>query len=106
MHINENRFHLIHYKSKLKLAKALHSFRNVILNTEIFDLNRIIDSLFNKLSRISKILSDGLPTFIWNSITNHHSFSFNKLHIKLFFSYKKKFLWPQHLSKLNKAKKI
>jgi len=106
MHINENRFHIIHYKSKLRLAKALHTFRRVILNTEIFDLNRIIDSLTNKLSHVSKILSDSLPTFIWNSITNHHLSSFNNLHIKLFSSYKKKFLWLQHLTKLNKTKEI
>jgi len=32
--------------------------------------------------------------------------SFNNLHIKLFFSYKKKFIWLQHLFKVNKTKKI
>jgi len=106
MHIDENRFHLIHYKSKLRLGKALHSFRKIILNTEIFDLNKIIDLFTNKLFRILKILSDSLSTFIWNSIINYHFPSFNNLHTKLFSSYKKKFHWLQHISKLNKIKKI
>jgi len=106
LHINENRFHLTHYKSKLRFERALHSFRKIVLNTEIFDLSRIIGFLSHKLSNISKVLSDSLPTFIWNSITNRHITSFNIFHFKLFSSYKKKFLWLQHVSKINKAKKI
>jgi len=106
LHVNENRFHFIHYKSKLKLARALHSFRRIILNTEIFYLSRLIAFLTNKLSNISKMLSDFLPTFIWNSIINRHFFSFNKFHSKLISFYKKKFLWLLQASKSNKAKKI
>jgi len=106
LHIDENRFHLTHYKSKSKLARALHSFRKIVLNIEIFDLSRTIASLTNELSIISRMLSDSFPTFIWNNITNHYFPAFNNLHFKLFSSYKKKFLWLLRTSKLNKVKKI
>jgi len=60
----------------------------------------------NKLSYISRILSDSLPAYIWNNVTNFHFRSFNNLYIKLFPSHKKKFFWLLHRSELNKANKI
>jgi len=91
MHINRNRFHLIHYKSTLKLEKTLHTFRITMFNIEIFDLNnRIIDSLTKELSRTSKILYLVLYQLIYG-ITTLTIISFNNLYTKLFFSYKQKF---------------
>jgi len=45
---------------------------------------------------------------MWNSITSYHSCSFNNLHtcIKLFSSYKKKFLWLLHITKRNEMSRI
>jgi len=101
-----NRFHLIHYKSTLRFEKTLHNFRTSMLNIEIFDLNRIIDSLTKKLCNISRILSDSLPTYIWNNITNYHFHSFNKLHTKLHLIYKKKISWLLFKNNINKITKI
>jgi len=77
-----------------------------MLNIEIFDLNRIIYFLTKELSRTSRILSDTLPTYIWNNITNYHFRSFNNLYTKLFSSYKQKFQSLSHSFKMNKIKKI
>jgi|GEM_PF-7002331 len=106
MNINRNTLYLTHYKSTVKFERSLHIFRTSILNIEIFDLNRIIDSLTKKLYNCSRILSDTLPTYIWNNITNYHFSSFNKLHIKLFSAYKKKCFWLIHKNNINKIKKI
>jgi len=84
----------------------LQRFRTSILNIEIFDLNRNIDFLINKLFINSKLLSDSLPSYIWNSITSYHFDSFNKLHNKLHSPYKKKFQWLAHKNNMNKIKKI
>jgi len=105
-HINRNRFHLTHYKSISKLEKALHIFRTTLLNTEIFDLNRIMDSITRELFYTSKLLSDTLPPYIWNSIINFHFRSFNNSYWKLFHTHKKKFRSLLHRSKINKIKKI
>jgi len=91
MHVNEKRFYLSHYKSFSRFGTALHKFRKTMLDIEIFDLNRI-DSLTEELSYNSRILSDSLPTYIWNNITNHHFYSFNNLYFKLFLSHKKNFI--------------
>jgi len=90
----------------MKFERSLHVFRISILNIEIFDLNRIIDSLTKKLCNNSRILSDSLPTYIWNNITNYHFRSFNNLHTKLFSAYKKKFYWLLHRNYMNKTKII
>jgi len=74
MNMNK-RFYLTHYKSIRKFERSLHIFRLSLLNIEIFDLNRLIDSLTKKLCDISRMLSDSLPTYIWN-ITNYHFYSF------------------------------
>jgi len=71
-----NSFHLTHYKSTMKFERSLHIFRTSLLNIEIFYLNRIIDSLTKELCSYSRILSDSLPTYIWNNITNYHFRSF------------------------------
>jgi len=100
------RFHLNHYKSYSRLGIALHRFRKTMLDIEIFDLNRIIDSLTEELSYNSRCISDSLPTYIWNNTTKHHFHSFKNLHIKLYLSYKKKFSGLLHKFNINKAKKI
>jgi len=106
LHIDVNRFRVTHFKSKLKLERALHSFREVILNTEIFDLSRTITFLTDKLYKVSKILSDSFPTFIWNSIIKRYFPSFNNSQFKMFSFYKKKFHRLLRAAKLSKAKKI
>jgi len=45
MNMNRDMFCLTYYKSTLKFERSLHIFRTSMLNIEIFDLNRIIDSL-------------------------------------------------------------
>jgi len=77
-----------------------------MLNVEIFDLNRLIDSFTKKLCDISRTLSDFLPTYVWNNITNYHFRSFNKLHTKLYSAYNKKISWLIFKDNINKTKKI
>jgi len=64
MYVNEKRFHLSDYKSFSRFGTALHRFRKTILDIEIFDLNRIIDSLTEELSYNSRILFDSLPIYM------------------------------------------
>jgi len=101
-----NRFYLTHYKSIRKFERSLHIFRISMLNVEIFDLNRLIDSLTKKICDISRTLSDSLPTYIWNNIINYHFRSFNKSHTKLYSAYKKKISWLLLKNNINKTKKI
>jgi len=46
MHINRNRFHLIHYKARLE--KALHTFKITMLNIEIV-IARMLQTVINIL---------------------------------------------------------
>jgi len=76
-------FHLCNWLSVSRLRSVLHNSKSKILDLEIYDLNRTCKSLKEELSHDSISLSNSLPSYIWNSITKHHLFSFNKLRYKL-----------------------
>jgi len=105
-HMNEKKFHFTHYKSFSRLESALQGFKTKLLNIEIFDVNRIIDSLTKKLSYFGRVLSDSLPAHIWNNMNNHHFRSFHNLYVKLQSTHRKKFQWISHKTKVNNIKRI
>lgn len=87
------KFILHHFKSEKKLEGLLFKFRNGILNIEIGDLYRLINSLQRKLLDSIRILSCSLPNYIWREILKHHFISFKNFQKKLYYTHKNKFLW-------------
>jgi len=102
MHIDENRFHLNHYKSYSRLGTALHRFRKTILDIKIFDLNRF--SYWEIILQLK--IHIWLLTNIYMEQHRKTSLLFNNLYIKLYLSYKKKFSWLLINLTINKVKKI
>jgi hypothetical protein len=89
----ERDFHLFHYKAKKKLERILTNFKLNILNIEIFDLHRQIHLFHRTELRTAFVLSNELPTQIWNAIHKHHTTSFHNFHRRTSERHYKKFIW-------------
>jgi len=67
-----------------------------ILDIEIFELHRTIDSLKRDLTYTTFNLSNILLDHIWNSIQKHHILAFRRCNTRMFLIHKKKFEWLLH----------
>jgi len=83
---------ILHYKAIRKLKGLIFNFKLELIKIEIFDLHKQIYFLSKELSFLSRSLHRLLPSFVWDSITKHHSYSFNNFKHRLFVSHYNKFM--------------
>jgi len=105
-HIYNIKFYSNHYKTTKKLERLLCNSQKKILQIEIFDLHRLIDSLHKELSCLSSRLTNSLPPHIWNGIQGFHYNSFKNFSLRLFQQHKKKYFWLSYNKNLNMTRKI
>jgi len=100
------RLHIFHHRSVKMAENVLRKCKSRILDIEIFELHRTIDSLKRDLTHTTFYLSNILPYYIWKNIRKHHILAFRRCNTRLFFTHKKKFEWLLHKTSLNNTKEI
>jgi len=105
-HIYNKKFSFNHHKTIKKLERLLYNSKKKILQMEIFDLHRSIDSLNRELTCLSSRLTNTIPVHIWNNIQKFHYNSFNNFSHRMFHRQKNKYLWLSHKKNMDMTKKI
>jgi len=81
-----------------------------ILNLEIYDLNRTLETILKELAQISWNLANTLPMYFWHNILIQHARPFENSRLRLSRSHEKKFCWlkdsweRKHISKIKPIK--
>jgi len=83
---------ILNYKAIRKFEGLVSNFKLELIKIEIFDLHKYIYFLNKELSFLSRSLHRLLPSFVWDSIVKHHTYSFNKFKHRLFVSHYKKIM--------------
>jgi len=108
-HFTKLRFHMFHHKAVHKLEDLILKFKTELVHIEIFDLYKHIHFLNKDLAYSSNALHRLLPRHVWNSITKHHSFLFDRFKWTIHSSHRKKFmglLTKTHMELINKIPRI
>jgi len=105
-HIYNIKVYSNHYKTTKKLERLLYNSQKKILQIEIFDLHRLIDSLYKELSCLSSRLINSLPAHIWNNIHKFHYNSFKNFSHRLLQRHKMKYFWLTYNNNMNMIMKI
>lgn len=105
-HLFRNKFNFSHYKSISKIGRLIKRVNINILSIEIFDLQRQLDGLNNRLSSITHFLPNILPIHICNGIYSYYLTSFRKCHHRLWIEHKEKFEWIMKCSNIQFVNKI
>jgi len=91
-HIIKMSLNILNHKAIRKFEGLVFNFKLELINIEIFDLHKYIYFLNKELSFLSRSLHRLLPSFVWDSIVKHHTYSFNNFKHRLFVSHYKKFM--------------
>ena len=105
-HLLKFKLQLYHYRSRQKLDKLIDYFKYRIIEIEIFDLYRSLDSLNYELLGLSYKLSNQLPVNILNKIWSYHSVSFMNYYNRLEHENDKKLSWLMNKKEQAKLRKI